>query len=145
MSQNTTPAEYADFKRRCERQREVARSAPCHHAGMALMSCYGFDLGPWNFRFTYDRFVTPPMWHGSVSYMMQVGEHEVRDEQGRVLFNAPEEGMMRAEQWSNETYTEARDLLADVFGELISGEKQQVMESRIGFAMHWLTMAPLDS
>lgn len=103
------------------------------------MECYGFQLGPWNMRLTLDRFITPPSWHGSISYMMEVGSHQVTDAEGRVLFDAPDEGMMRAEQWDKDIYDNARDLLGDLFGSLIHGEHQQVMESRIGFALHWVT------
>jgi hypothetical protein len=139
MSQNTTSAEYEEFKRRCERQREVARTAPCYHPGMAVMDCYEFALGPWTMRLTLDRFITPSTWHGSISYMQEIGSHQVRDEQGHVLFDAPEEGMMRAEQWDNDIYQNARDLMGDLFGPLIRGEHQQVMEARLGFCLHWMT------
>lgn len=139
MSQNATSAEYEDFKRRCARHREVAKASPCLHAGMALMECYQLELGPWTMRLTLDRFIAPSCWHGSISYMQEIGSHEVRDEQGHVLFDAPEEGMMRAEQWDNDVYQNARDLMGDLFGPLIHGEHQRVVESRLGFAMHWFT------
>jgi len=106
---------------------------------MALMECYAFPLGPWTLRLTLDRFTAPSAWHASISYMQEIGSHEVRDEQGHVMFDAPEEGMMRAEQWDKETYDNARDLMGDLMGPLIRGETQRVVEARFGFAMHWLT------
>jgi hypothetical protein len=138
VSQNTNSAEYEEFKRRCERQRQVAKTAPCYHPGMAVMDCYEFALGPWTMRLTLDRFVTPSTWHGSISYLQEVGSHEVRDEQGHVLFDAPEEGMMRAEQWPHEIYDEAHNLLGDLFGPLIAKQDTRVVEARLGFCLHFM-------
>lgn len=137
MSQNTTPAEYETFKRVCAHARKVAKESPCYHVGMALMPCYGFKLGPWNLRLTLDRFCAPSAWHGSVTYMQEIDTRRVTDAQGHYLFDVPEEGMTRAEQWDNDVYQTARDLLGDLFGELIHGEHQQIRESRVGFGLHW--------
>lgn len=105
---------------------------------MALMECYGFQLGPWALRITLDRFTQPSAWHGSISYMQEISTHQVTDEDGRVLFDAPEEGMMRAEQWDKDIYDNAHDLLGDLFGPLIAREDTRVVEARFGFALHFL-------
>ena len=137
--QNLTSAEEADWHRRCARQREIARTAPCFHPGQTLMECYRFHLGPWNFVLIVSRFTNPPQWQGTVSLFKEIGEERVTDEGGKYIFDAPQVGMVSVHSWTKEDFDIARSLLSDVFGPLIHGEHQQAVEMKGQMTMMWAT------
>lgn len=122
----------------------MARTAPCYDPRQALMECYKLHLGPWNFTFTLDAFLKPPMWHGTVSLFKQIGHETVRDEGGRQIFEAPQEALMAVSSWDREEYDAARELLGGLFGELIANPHTQVVVNKAIFGLHWLT-ARMDS
>ena len=136
---NLTSDEAAEWTRRCAKAREIARQAPCYHHGQALMDCYRFNLGPWNFTFTLSRFMTPPSWQGSVSLFKEISEERVTDVDGKYLFDAPNMAMVSVHSWDHEEYDIARDLLAEVFGPLIHDEHQRVVEMKGQMTLNWLT------
>ena len=141
--QNLSSQEETDWKRKCDHQRMIARDFPCFHGGQALMECYRFHLGPWNFTFTLDRFIKPATWHGSVSLFKEVGTEAVTDEQGRRLFEAPQDALMAVTSWNTEDMDIARQLLADVFGDLIQRDTIVVVNPGM-FSLHYLVRS-LDS
>ena len=137
--QNLTTEEQTEWARKCGKAREIARQAPCYHPGQALMECYSFNIGPWNCRLTVDRFATPSSWHGTVSLFKEIGTEPVMDEQGRRLFEIPQDALLAVRSWNNEEKDIAKDVLGAMFGPLIHGERQRVVVSEGVFALHWQT------
>lgn len=138
--QNLTEQEQVEWKAKCDRQRRLARTSPCFHPGQALMECYKFSLGPFNFVLTLDRYLAPPQWSGSVSLFREISEDRVTDEQGWYIFDAPHIAMVDVHSWTHEEYSIARDLLGDVFGELIHDEHQRMVETKGRMTLQWTTL-----
>jgi len=135
--QNLNDQEILAWKLRCLKQREAARNAPCFHPAHALLEQFGFQLGPWNCRFTLDRFVKPASWHGTVSLFKEIGTEPVMDAEGRYLFDTPQDALLAVHAWDVEEMDIARDLLGDIFGELI-GRDTIVRVNKGIFALHWM-------
>lgn len=136
--QNLNRAERRDFERECARHRAFARSAPCFHASQVIDERYRFSLGPINVVFTQDRFTNPPIWHGTVSIMKEIGSEAIMDERGNYIFDAPQDAMIAVRSWDNDEYQTAREVLGKVFGELIPREDTRVTELTGVFALHWI-------
>src|SRR6185437_13739219 len=91
-----------------------------------------------NVVFTQDRFIKPPVWHGTISLFKEIGDEAVKDEQGHYLFDAPQDAMVAVRSWDHDEYEIARDVLGKVFGELIPRQDTKVTELTGVFALHWI-------
>lgn len=111
MSQNLNNEEIAKWKETCKRQRDLARRHPCYDPRMSMLDDYGVRLGPWSLQLTYETFLKPPMWHASISLIKQIGDELVYGTDGVPLFEVPKEGVLAIDDWTQEDYSEARDLL----------------------------------
>ena len=116
--ENLSEAEQAEWLRKCEHQRQVARDYPCYSQNQCVMPCYMFHLGPWNCTFTLDRYKKPPKWHAALSLFGVIDEERITDAEGRYLFDNPRMGLLLRENWSKEDYADAKDILLMVFGPL---------------------------
>lgn len=141
MSQNLDTAELAKWKETCKRQRDIARRNPAYDPRMLLLQDYCMRLGPWSLQLTLDTYLKPPMWHGSISLIKQIGDELVYGTDGVPIFEVPKEGILAVDDWTQEDYSEARDLLGDLFGPLINHADQKVIEGRNpgGAVLQWLT------
>jgi hypothetical protein len=141
MSQNLSLEEIAKWKETCKRQRDIARTNPCYDPRMVLLEDFSVRLGPWMLRLTLDTYLKPPMWHGTVALMKQLGDETVYGPDGMPIFEVPQEGIVAVESWTREDYSEARDLLGDLFGSLINHVDQRVIEGYVpsGMSLQWLT------
>ena len=133
-------ADYAEWKRRCLKQRYIAGENPCDEPAMATCTDYEISCGPWNLRLCLERYVTPAVWHASISYFKKIGDEVVRDKAtGLPVFEAPQDALILVKDWSNEELDVARSLLGDLMGPIIAGKEQPVIERKVFFALHWLT------
>ena len=141
MSQNLSNEEISKWKSRCKMQRDIARCHPCYDPRMCLLDDYSVRLGPWSFKLTLNTFMKPPMWCASVSLIKQLGDELVYGADGVPIFEVPKEGALAIKEWSQEDYSEARDLLGDLMGSLINHPEQRVIEGRMpdGMVLSWMT------
>ncbi len=141
MSQNLNAKEIAEWKETCKRQRDIARRNPAYDPRMVLLEDFSVRLGPWALRLTLDAFMKPPMWHASISLIKQIGDELVYGADGVPIFEVPKEGVLAIDDWTQEDYSEARDLLGDLMGALINHPDQRVIEGYVpgGMAMNWMT------
>jgi|SRR5215472_12221565 len=134
--------EYAKWKRRCIRQRYIAAKNPCYEGAMATCVDFEVDCGPWNLRLVLETYVIPAIWHASISYFKRIGDQTVYDKvTGLPIFEAPQDALMCAKDWTHEEDDTARSLLGDLMGPLIVDKDQRVIERKELFAMHWITEA----
>lgn len=132
--------DYKEWKRRCTKQRYIARTNPCDELGMATCTDFEVSCGPWNLRLCLERFCQPSQWHASISYFKQIGNEIVRDKAtGLPIFEAPQDALLLVKEWNHEELDIARSLLADLMGPIIAGKTQPVKEVKVFFALHWLT------
>jgi hypothetical protein len=137
--QNLTELENARWKLECRKLRQIARTNPCYHVAMA--SCEDFEtaLGPWHLRLFLLTANLPAVWIGSVSYMKEIGDEVVYDKDtGLPIFNAPQDALIAAHEWTHEEKDIARSLLADLFGPLIHDKHQPVTEETMVFSLNWV-------
>jgi hypothetical protein len=141
VSQNLNREEIAKWKETCKRQRDIARCNPCTEIPMTILDDFGVRLGPWSLRLFLAAYMKPPMWQGSVCLIKTIGDELVYGADGVPIFEVPKEGIVCVDDWTQEDYSEARDLLGDLFGPLINHPDQKVMEGSVkgGMALTWLT------
>lgn len=136
-----TPEQATEWKATCRKQRDIARCNPSTCPEMSSCMDYDCTCGPYNLRIVLERYMVPSSWHGSISYMPDIGEQTVYDKvTGLPIFDVPKQGMIKVKEWKKEEYDTARDLLGELFGPLIHDEHQQVVETSLpdGFCLHWL-------
>ena len=132
--------DYKEWKRRCVKQRYIARMNPCDEQEMATCTDFEISCGPWNLRLCLERYVQPAVWHASISYFKKIGDEIVRDKAtGLPIFEAPKDALLLVKDWNHEELDVARSLMGDLMGPLIAGKTQQVREVKVFFALHWLT------
>ena len=141
MSQNLNAKEIAEWKETCKRQRDIARCNPAYDVRMALIDDYGVRLGPWALRLHLATYMKPPMWNASISLMKVIAEDVVYDNNGQPIFEVPKEGILCVDDWTQEDYSEARDLLGDLMGPLLHSHDQRVIEGAVkgDMVLTWLT------
>lgn len=133
-------ADYAEWKRRCTKQRYIAARNPCIEMEMASCTDYEVSCGPWNLRLCLERYVEPAVWHASISHFKTIGGETVYDKvTGLPMFEQEQDALILVKDWSNEELDIARSLLGDLMGPLIAGKTQQVIERKVFFALHWMT------
>lgn len=133
--------DYREWKRRCTRQRYIARTNPCDESAMATCTDFEISCGhEWNLRLCLERYVQPAVWHASISHFKTIGNETVFDKlTGLPIFEQEQDALILVKDWSGEELDVARSLLGDLMGPLIAGRTQQVIERKVFFALHWLT------
>jgi hypothetical protein len=141
--QNLNEEERARWKETCRIQRDIARRHPAYDPRMLSLADYHCQLGPWHLVLTHDTFLTPSQWHGSVSFMKDIGDETVYGKDGQPIFEVPQQGMLAVTSWAREEYDTARDLLGQLFGPLIHHQDQRVIEShgKDAMVLNWFTAA----
>lgn len=134
--------EFAEWKRRCIRQRYIAAKNPCYEDVMATCVDYEVSCGPWNLRLVLETFTHPAIWHACISFFKQIGNETVYDKcTGLPLFEAPQDALLCVKDWNHEELDVARSLLGDLMGPLIASKDQKMIERKGFFALHWITDA----
>lgn len=138
-------ADYAQWKRRCIKQRYIAAKNPCYEEAMATCVDFEIPCGPeWYLRLVLETFVLPgPIWHASISHIRQIGNEVVFDKiTGLPIFEAPQDALICPKDWTHEEKDIASSLLGDLMGPLIAGKTQRVFIHIEPMALHWIT--PLE-
>jgi hypothetical protein len=131
--------EYAEWKRRCTKQRYIAIKNPCDEQEMATCVDYEISCGPWNLRLCLERFIEPSQFHASISFFKQIGNETVYEKAtGLPIFEVPQDALVLVKEWSKEELDTARSLLGDLLGPLIPAKDTRVIERKVFFALHWL-------
>jgi len=135
-------ADFREWKRRCIKQRYVAAKHPCYDGAMATCVDYEIRCGSWNLRLVLETYVTPAIWHSSISYFKRIGDETVYDKAtGLPIFEVPQDALLCVKDWTKEELDVARSLLGDLMGPLIVTKDQRMIERQGFFALHWITEA----
>jgi hypothetical protein len=135
-------ADYAEWKRRCIKQRYIAAKNPAYDGAMATCVDFEISCGPWNLRLVLETYVYPAIWHASISYFKKIGDETIYDKcTGLPIFEAPQDALLLVREWNKEELDVARSLLGDLMGPLIPRKDTRVIEDLRFFAMHWIVEA----
>jgi hypothetical protein len=135
-------AEYAEWKRRCVKQRYIAAKNPAYDGAMA--TCVDFEIacGPWNLRLVLETFTIPSILHANISYFKRIGDEVVYEKAtGLPIFEVPQDALLCVKEWNKEELDVARSLLGDLMGPLIPSKDTRVIERQGFFALHWIVDA----
>lgn len=130
-----TDAQRTEWLETCQRQRLVARAAPCLTNGDKQLPQYYFrhlDTDrEWSLSMTLEVSTSGLVWHGCASVLQDVPTGGP--------FAAVEQRLLPLQLWTKEHFTDARAILADLFGELIrpNDNSQEAHELRAWVVLHW--------
>lgn len=132
--------DYAEWKRRCIKQRFIAAKNPCYEGIMATCEDYEISCGPeWDLRLVLETYTPKPIWHASISHTITTGGQTVYDKAtGLPIFEEEQEAKVMVKDWTKEEQDVANSLLGDLLGPLIPTPDTRVNVHDVGFARHWV-------
>lgn len=131
------------WKRTCKEARGLARRYQCYQPDLIRHPIFRGKVGPYSICFTCNTWETPATYVGSIAVLEQIGWQTGKLWGMPAGVEIPQDAMLAVESWSKEHFDAARELLSDLFGDILkpNDDSQRAIENRGLMALSWTVEA----